>query len=516
MGSINLTQFVLEDGSGLDLCGLGEAVMVLTRLLDNVNSVSKAPLPEYEYSMRNKRRIGIGIMGWGSALYMLKIRFGSKKAAELRDEICALIARTAYMYSIDLAEEKGMFAECVPKLHIKGAFIQSLDLPKEYLDKLLKYGIRNSSLLSIQPTGNTGILANIVSGGIEPLFAWEFIRTMILSQVPDEIKDSIPKFWEGKFHETDLFKFTMEGEDELLKGVGPSGTIYKIDRNRGLTKEVHCEDYSIQWLKAKGEWDPEAEWAVNAMSLTAQDHVNDLKGFARWVDSAISKTVNLPNEYPFEDFKNIYLDAYGSGYVKGVTTYRAGTMMSVLSAKEEKDAPASDEEIILEDVKLPESAPALVKTFKANQNKWYVTVIMNEANNRPFALFVTTNVHEPNVTTFDAVERLLALAVAKGIPEKHINEIEHKIKRDNNHTKVSRIISLLLRHGVFIRNIVTTLDGIEDVVVGSFLFQIKKFLTTFIKDGEKVVGQKCPECNGDLIYESGCSRCIQCGNSKCS
>lgn len=515
LGSLNLTQFVTDEFN-IDYESLKESTRVLVRLLDNVNSVSSAPLPEYVESMKNKRRIGVGIMGWGSALYMLRVKFGSKEAAKVRDEIMSTIARTAYEYSIDLAIEKGMFSLCVPELHAAGNFIRQLGLSPEYMEKLRTTGIRNSSLLSIQPTGNTGIFANVVSGGGEPIFLPEYVRTVILNSVPDIIAALTPKYWEGDYSETDMFKWVKEGDDDILRGVGPDGVVYKIDRNRGLTKEVLCEDYGVWWLKQKGLWDPSAPWAVTASSLTADDHVNDLIGFARWVDSAISKTVNLPNDYPFEDFKNVYLNAYNSGWVKGVTTYRSGTMMSVLSAKEEKTAPIEDEEIILEDVKLPDSAPAMVKTLKVEGKKWYLTVVMNESNNRPFALFVTTNVHEPNVTTFDVTERLIELATNKGIPQKHIEEINQKIKRDSNHAKMARIISLLLRHGVFIREIVRVLDTVENVFVGSFLFQIKKFLSTFIKDGEKAVGEKCLECGSDnIVFSEGCRRCQNCGSSKC-
>lgn len=514
LGSINLTQFVND--TGFDFAKLEDATRVLVRLLDNVNTVSSAPLPEYVDSMRNKRRVGVGIMGWGSLLYMMNTRFGSEDANVLREEIMSTIARTAYMYSIDLAEEKGMFSYCDPKKHAEAAFIKLLDLPEAYTEKLKKFGIRNSSLLSIQPTGNTGIFANVVSGGCEPVFLPEYVRTAGLNTPPDHLAHLMPKYWEGEFMETEMFKLVKEGEDELLRGVDTDGTVYKIDRNRGLTKEVICEDYGVWWLKQRNEWDPEADWAVCTNDLQVADHLNDLAGFARWVDSAISKTVNVPNEYPFEEFKNIYLDAYRSGYVKGVTTYRSGTMMSVLSAKDEKSASLEEEEIILEDVKLPESAPAMVKTLKVEGKKWYLTVVMNESNNRPFALFVTTNVHEPNVTTFDVTERLLELALTKGIPQKHIDEIEQKIKRDSNHAKMARVISLLLRHGVFIREIIRVLDPVENVFVGSFLFQIKKFLSTFIKDGEKAVGEKCTECGStNVVFSEGCRKCANCGSSKC-
>lgn len=514
LASLNLTQFVNKNRTGFDLKRVEQYTRYLVRFLDNINDLTNAPLPEYEFSIRNKRRIGIGILGWGSALYMLKTRFASGVADLLRDEVMRTIARTAYMASIDLAEEKGMFSVCEPKWHKEGPFVKSLELPEEYMQKLAKTGIRNSSLLSIQPTGNTSIFANVVSGGLEPVFLHEYIRTVIVNTMPEEIADVCPKWYEGAWHETKMFKFAKEGDEEILKGTH-EGTVYKIDKNRGLTKEVLCEDYGVHVMKRLGEWDANADWAATALGMNVQDHVSDLKGFARWVDSAMSKTVNVPNDYSFEKFKDIYLDAYKSGYVKGVTTYRSGTMTTVLAAKDEKNADPSDEEIIRDDVKMPDSAPASMKTLKAEGKKWYMTVVWNETQTRPFALFVQTNAHEKNVVAEDAVEHLVALARRKKIPKRHIDSVLEKISSDNNSTKIARMISLCLRHGVLIKNIVSTLDKTEAAYAGSFVFAVKKWLSTFIKDGEKVEGA-CLECGSNqVVFREGCSVCLACGSSKC-
>lgn len=515
LGSLNLTQFVREDGQGFDLQAIEKYTRYLNRFLDNINTLSNAPLQEYIDSMREKRRVGIGVLGWGSALFMLKVRFGSEQAAQLRNQVMSTIARTAYQSSIDLAEEKGMFKYCDPEKHAQQPFVQELDLGPYYMEKLRRVGIRNSSLLSIQPTGNTSILANVASGGLEPVFMPEYVRTVIVSHMPEHIKEVTPKWYEGEWHETEMFKFTKEGDEEILRGVDHNGTVYKIDKNRGLTREVLCQDYGVRWLSDRGEWDPSADWAVTTLDLSVQDHVSDLTGFARWIDSSISKTTNVPYDYPFEDFKNIYLQAYNSGYVKGVTTYRAGTMTTVLSAKEEKDADPEMEEIIADDVKLPSQMPAQMSVIKAENKKWYLTTVMNEEQTRPVALFVHTNSHEKTIQAMSAVERLLELARMKGIPERWITETEEKISKDNNATKIARAISLLLRHGVLIRNIVSTLDQVEDVFVGSFLYQIRKYLSTYIKDGEKIDDEQCQECGGEVIFSEGCKKCMVCGSSKC-
>lgn len=513
LGSLNLTQFV-ENGA-FNLEQLKKYTGYMVRFLDNVNEYSNAPLPEYIHSMRNKRRVGIGIMGWGSALFMLQVRFGSEKANGLRDLVMKTIATAAYEYSIDLAVEKGMFPLCVPESHAKGRFVNELNLSEQYMDKLRTTGIRNSSLLSIQPTGNTGILANVVSGGLEPIFMPEYIRTVIVPHAPDEIAQLTPKWYEGEWHETELFKFAKEGNDEILKGVH-KGTTYKIDKSRGLTKEVQCKDYSVRYLEKQGKWDATADWAVTALGgLTAQDHLNDLIGFSKYIDSAMSKTVNVPHEYSFEDFQNIYLDAYKSGTVKGVTTYRAGTMTSVLSSKENAEN-GYEEEVILDNVKMHDSTDATMKVLKAEGRKWYMSVVWNETKTRPFALFVHTNHHEKTVTTHDAVERLFDLARSKEIPTEFIDSCKSKIEGDSNSTKLTRIISLLLRHGVAIKNIVNELDKVENVFVGTFLFQIKKFLASFILDGEKVENEKCLDCGSEsIVYQEGCKVCMTCGSSKC-
>lgn len=512
LGNINLTQFVIP--GGFDFDEMRKYVRYLVRFLDNVNTYSNAPLAEYKESMMKKRRIGVGLMGWGSSLYMLKIPFGSEESHNLRDLVMDTVSQEAYMASVDLAEEKGMFEYCEPEKHAHGAFIQKLDLPPETMKKLLKTGIRNSSLMSIQPTGNTSIFANIVSGGIEPVFQPEYIRTVIVNHMPDEIADVTPKWYEGAWHETDMFEFDKEGDEKILKGVAPDGTVYKIDRNRGLTKEVLCQDYGVRWLSQRGEWNPEADWATTTTGLTTDDHLNDLKGFAEYVDSSISKTINVPYEYQFDQFEGIYLDAYKSGVIKGLTTYRAGTMASVLSVKEDED---SEEEIILEDVKVPSQSPATVSTIRSEGKKWYLTTIMDESQSRPIAFFVHTNSHERGITTTDAVDKLIHLAESKGIPQRWVDDTKDKMSSDANATKIARCISLNLRHGVLIKNVTETIDSVEDVFVGSFLFQINKYLKTWIKDGEKVTNgdAECPECGENLVYEQGCKGCKSCGYSAC-
>ena len=514
LGSVNLTQFINDDLNDFNYEKLKKYIKYLVRFLDNVNTYSNAPLTEYKENMIKKRRIGCGIMGWGSSLLMMKIRFGSDDAQNIRDKLMKFFSHSVYESSIDLAVEKGMFELCDPEQHANAPFLTQIELPVELIEKIRKYGIRNSALLSCQPTGNSSIYSNIVSGGIEPIFLPEYIRTIIVNSMPLHLKTKCPKWYEGEFHETEMFKFVKEGDEEILKGIDEYGVTYKIDKNRGLTKEVLCEDYGVRFLKMREHWNPNAEYVATTEQLTIQEHINDLRGFAKYMDSSISKTINLPNDIDYEDFKQVYLNAYNTGYIKGVTTYRAGTMASVLSKVSEKIT--DEEEIILTDVKMPENAPSSMKTLKAEGKKWYLNVVYYESNKRPFALFASTNHSERNIQTMGAVERLLNLAARKGIPQVHIDKLLEKTKGDNNVDKICRAISLNLRHGVLIRNIVGELNKI-DMNFASFLFQVKKFLASYIKDGEKVEGAKCENCGStNIVFSEGCHKCGDCGASKCS
>ena len=168
-----------------------------------------------------------------------------------------------------------------------------------------------------------------------------------------------------------------------------------------------------------------------------------------------------------------------------------------------------------DNVTLPDDAPARVKTLRAEGKKWYLTVTYLPGTEKPFALFCHTNSHEKSTQTSDAVERMLALARRKGIAERLVAQIEAKTVHDSNTSKLTRSISFLLRHGVLISNIVAELDNIEDVYVGSFLFQIKKFLANYILEGTIAVGHVCQDCGTALVFSEGCFKCPACGYSKC-
>lgn len=184
--------------------------------------------------------------------------------------------------------------------------------------------------------------------------------------------------------------------------------------------------------------------------------------------------------------------------------------------KDEAAVVDKEEKVIVTDVKLPSDAPARMKTLRAEGKKWYLTVVYHPNSEKPFALFCSTNHREKTAPTSNAVDKLILLAKEKGILEEHITQLKEKIEGDNNINKLTRVISLLLRHNVSLVSIVATLDTVEDMVLGSFLFQIKKFLAAYIKDGEKVEGGKCDECgSNNVVYMEGCFQCVDCGSGHC-
>ena len=184
--------------------------------------------------------------------------------------------------------------------------------------------------------------------------------------------------------------------------------------------------------------------------------------------------------------------------------------------KDEANVVDKEEKVIVTDVKLPSDAPARMKTLRADGKKWYLTVVYHPNSEKPFALFCSTNHREKTAPTSNAVDKLILLAKEKGILEEHIAQLKEKIESDNNINKLTRVISLLLRHNVSLVSVVATLDTVEDMVVGSFLFQIKKFLAAYIKDGEKVEGGKCDECgSNNVVYMEGCFQCVDCGSGHC-
>jgi ribonucleoside-diphosphate reductase alpha chain len=375
-------------------------------------------------------------------------------------------------------------------------------------------------LFSIQPTGNTGILANVVSGGLEPIFLIEYIRTVICPHVPDEIKGKCPKYWEGEFKENEFFKLKKEGTDDILvSNIG--GIVYKIDKNRGLTKEVLCEDYAVHILKEMGRWNPTADYVVTTTQLTPDEHIKDMMGWAKYIDSAISKTLNLPNDFPYDKFKDIYLDCYKTGFIKGFTTYRDGTMTTVLKSVDKKEENVSK---IAKTVapKRPKTLPCEVFHLTQSGERYYVVVGLMDGD--PYEIFTGPNKDEtgdPVVPKSIKIGELMKKSRGAYILKNSEKDFSCALTNghsDSNADALTRMISTSLRHGVDISFVVHQLEKTEGDL---FCFSkiLARTLKKYIKEGTEVVGETIDGCETPnkckIVREEGCKKCLTCGSSKC-
>lgn len=501
LGSLCLPFLLNDDYTDFDFKKVRFATRRAVEFLDRVNDISNTPCDEYSKNAKSKRRIGLGIMGWGSALYLLKKRFGSKEAENIKSDLMRCITLEAVDKSIELAILHGPYDGCDKDKLADHPFWQQIQLPANTINAIRKYGMRNSALFSIQPTGNTSILYEVVSGGCEPVFLHEYIRTTIVQSPPDYIKELCPKYWQGEFVETEMFKFSKEGDETILRGVDENGVVYKIDKNRGLTKEVFCEDYGVKILKERGEWDSGAEWAVTTNNLTVYDHITDLKGWAKWIDSSISKTINLPNNYPYDDFKRIYLEAYKSGVIKGITTYRDGTMTSVLSSIEKKDT-------IIK--KRPKKLRCDIHHPTVKGSKYYVAIGLDD-NDKPYEIFAGENGIDKDIAS-GFIQRIrngrYSLIADNEVVIEDMGE-----RCSNEEEAVARLASISLRNGVEIQSIVDQLEKTKGSLSG-FAKVMCRILRKYIPESAKC-NDHCPECKESLVYQEGCKKCVNCGFSKC-
>lgn len=537
--SINLVKHITKDENGkyeFDFDSFSRAVTIAVRFSDNINDISRAPLEEYKDSMTSKRRIGIGVLSLGSLHYILGERFGSAGSLELIEKIFRCKAESEILASANLGKEKGSFSLFNTKDYFNTYWWKNLDVSDEFKQKIERIGaMRNSHRSANAPTGNMSIYAGVVSGGIEPVFMREYTRWAI---VPEKDRAKLkakglkfPEATQGEWFETDVFKSAKRGTDEILRG-SFEGVDYEIDKNRGLVKASQVVDYGWEFVKANfteeeiKEMDERGVFATT-LDLTVKDHLTTLEIIARFTDMNSSKTVNLPNDYSYEDFKDMYTNAWKAG-IKGITTYRDGTMTAVLEKKQENHerkeelenifANANDD-VILGDVKLPDeyfSKGVVIRD--RNKKKWYVNIAFADAGlTRPFALFVNTNSKESNEVAEGTIHAMMNLAEEVGIKKELITDQLEKYQAQSNVTKIARSIGFLLRHNVQIINIVDVLDE-GNYPISSFTFHIKKLLAKYIQDGTEVKGKnnKCPKCGGDMIFNEGCILCKDCSWSKCS
>lgn len=286
LGSINLTQFVRAPFTGqahIDWEGIVATVTTAVRLLDNVIDISHFPLIRQAEQARNARRIGLGFTGLADALMMLHIRYGSSEGVQLAQQIMQRICHAAYQASIDIACEKGPFPLFEWEKYLAGAFVRTL--PESIQYSITQHGIRNSHLTAIAPAGSISLLANNISSGLEPVFDHCYTR-------------------------------------------------WVLNRDGNHT-EFTVTDYAVAvWQKMHADNTLPPAF-VNAHAVAPLEHLQMQAALQPHVDQAISKTINIPHDYGFDAFRNLYRQAYDLG-LKGCTVFRPNPVTGTVFSKTEE------------------------------------------------------------------------------------------------------------------------------------------------------------------------------------
>ncbi len=271
LGSFNLTQFIehpFEADARVGLDALTATVTTAVRMMDNVTTASRFPLPAQRDQAHHSRRIGLGITGLADSLILLGLRYDSDAGRAQAADIMRTVCHSAYRASIELARERGSFPAFEQEQYLQGEFVQQL--PADIRDGIARHGIRNSHLTAIAPTGTISLLANNISSGIEPVYDWSYQRNV------------------------------READGSLA--------------HYALT------DFALARWRERSEA-PMTEAFVRAWEVAPEAHLDMQAALQPFVDSAISKTINVPPDFDFEQFKSLYEAAFDRG-LKGCTTFR--------------------------------------------------------------------------------------------------------------------------------------------------------------------------------------------------
>ncbi|MEM0202693.1 MAG: vitamin B12-dependent ribonucleotide reductase [Archaeoglobaceae archaeon] len=468
LGSINLAKFV--DGKDFDWERLKEVVHIAVRFLDNVIDVNAYPIPEIEEMTKANRKIGLGVMGWADALFLLEIPYDSEEAIKMAERVMKFIQEESHKASQILAEERGVFPNW------KGSVWEKKGIK-----------IRNATTTTIAPTGTISIIANC-SSGIEPVFALAYKRANILDG--EEFFEINPIF-EKVLRERGLYS------EELIAKVAESGSVQNLDLPSSIKRVFKTA------LEIAPEW-----------------HVKMQAAFQKFTDNAVSKTINLPNSATRADVEKALMLAYELK-CKGITVYRDGSreeqVLMTKKTEKEKEKPRRPAKFI-EPRPRPRVTVGRTIETKTGCGSLYVTI--NEDNEGIAEVFVQLGKSGGCAASqTEAIGRLLSIALRSWVnPEVLIKQL-----------KGIRCPSVGFDNGEIITSCA---DGVAKVLEkwlkGEYKrikFEIEgiKPLTEFAEKEEgsekeertKMIGGVCPECGNVLEYGEGCATCRFCGFTKC-
>ena len=522
LGSLNLTRFVqhpFSSAASFNFELMAQVAALGVRMLDLAIDATQWPLQKQEQEGRNKRRVGLGFLGQGSALIMLGLRYDSEQARRMAARIAECLRDAAYAASIELAREKGPFPMLDRERHLQGRFIQRL--PQHLQDGIRQHGIRNSHLLSVAPTGTISLaFADNASNGIEPAYSWVYQR-----------KKRMP--------------------DGSLRSYEVADHAWRLYRHLG-----HDMQSAL----------PPA--FVTALEMSATDHMRMMEAVQPYIDTSISKTVNIPEDYPYEEFKDLYLDAWQAG-LKGLATYRPNAVLgSVLSvpavpvpapAQVQASGPAGDGRLAEDDPLRKqfdsrplgplESVTSKVEYFtQEGQKTVYLTVSFIEVDGvvdgnpvrieRPFEFFMPAGQKSEGQQWTTASMRLLSMVARSGgsiagalgdmrevVWDKGPVRCGHIIRADGarvplHHDSEVAAIGFMLQRLLVQRGFLDEDGGQVPVAVLAQAHGRRArvtgldMLSTHLPASPALSGlsgKKCPECGAYALRKvDGCSHCAEC------
>lgn len=497
LGSINLAKMVSKpftDHAQIDYDKIRRIARIATRMLDSIIDVSNFPLPQQKLEAKLKRRMGIGITGLGDMLYMIGSSYGSDQAQDITELVMKTIAIASYEESIQMAHEFGP-CPATEEFENRVSFCKSgnmQDMPSKIRDGVMRNGIRNALLTSVAPTGTISLYAGNVSSGVEPVFSPGYTRRVLEDDGVTE-------------------RFELVTDYAVLE----YNKVHGLDAGDFIT--ILTEP-----------------WAVTAQTLTPEDHLNMQAAVQKWVDSSISKTINLPEDISFEDFQQVYLDAYEKG-CKGCTTYRPNDILgSVISVdKTDKDEPEESLPEPEPDIEVPTARGRMLdgQTYKlkwANKN-FYVTINNDVIDGQiaPFEIFINTQ-DMTNFQWITALTRMMSSIFRRGGDITFMVEDLKSIMDPNGGQWVDgafqpsfiaylgQVLKLhidMLQKGLSIEEEYLEVDFAHEK---SLEIQELDRTVPYVDPHQPGAESRCPEC-GDyaMTSESGCPTCKSCGHSKC-
>jgi len=460
LGAINLSRFVTNPfttDARFDEVLLQKTVKIAVRALDNVIDVTQYPIPEQEKEGKNKRRIGLGIMGLATVFQMLGCTYGDSDSSAHTNFIMKRIANYAYAESANIAKEKGAFPLYDREAILKAPFVRN-KLTTNVRDDISKYGLRNGVILTVAPTGTTALaFGDNCTSGIEPAFALSYSRNVRIG-----------------------------GGDEY--------------------KSYDIEDYGVRLFK---HLYPGLEIPKHVMDsvtehLTITDHLDILENVQYWIDASVSKTINVPQSYSFEDFKSVYESAYDRK-CKGCTTYRPsdvrGSILSTAPAENKKETAIVPIVSVDKRPSVLDSKTYYIPAWPDDNCSRYVTIADLE-DGRPWEIFIATKATTSSAETM-ALARIISALMRRTDDVSYIADVLSEVHSPTGGSWIDGkyIPSLPAAYGAILKR------------------HIEKKHDIFVNKEKKTVAVKGKLCNHcgeySLISQDGCNQCLNCGYSKC-